>query len=450
MKNHALRFIFILSAIMLMAACTVSNSDMPVIREPEESNHTDSSGPEPQEPDSLKEPQWPALPTVEVWTDNMEPLSCDYVTAPDGSMGQSITNSKKVCGRMTITQNGKTLYDSQEYQEDISGMTIKIRGNTSAWSRKKPYKIKLQQAADLLERGDDNTYADKEWLLIREGRGQLNTMIGLKISELLGLQWTPGFRYVNLTLNGAPQGLYLLIESVKRKACRLNVSKSGYIIEFDPYWWNEDVWFETLMTVSNDAKFTFKYPDSKDILTAQIDPIKDYINAFDEGLAVTNIFSEYIDTVSFASWLLAQDILGNNDGYGSNIYLTKYDHTKDSKLKMGCLWDFDAIMMTPGRWSDSHWLPYFARLISNSTDRAVANAYHELWTEVKDSLLIVMKNYLESFASSEEGEWLDQAIAADNKLWGHSSPPLRQLINEAEAWFDDRKQWLETAIADIK
>ena len=434
------RYLIVLTTVLTLAAC--GNMSNPVIPNPEE--------PEiPEEPEPEKPPV-PGLPMVTVMTIDSEAPTCEFVTAPDGCMGQSITNATKVGGRMTITQMGKTLYDSGDYEEDVSGMAIKIRGNSSAWKEKRAYKIKLQQAVDLLDRGDDQTYADKEWLLINDETGQLNTMVGLKVSELLGLPWTPGFRFVNLTLNGDPQGLYLLIESVKRKESRLNVSKSGYIVEFDPYWWNESVWFETLMTTSNDAKFTFKYPDDKTIVQEQIDSIRNFIDAFDDGLVNKNHFSEYIDSASFGAWLLAQDILGNYDAHGSNVFFTKYDDTKNSKLMMGCLWDFDAIMLTPDTWSNSHHLPYFARLISNSTDRSVANAYCQLWETVKDTLFIRLRDYLEAFVVSNEGYYYDMAIAADNKRWGRRYPKLRQLTNNVEAWFESRKIWLETAIEDIK
>lgn len=422
-----------LSFMLKLAAC--SNMSNPVRPVPEESDT-----PEPQEPE---------IPTVQVMTVNEEIPTCDLVTAPEGCMGQSINNATKIGARMTIVKNDEILYDSGDYEEDINGITIKIRGNSSAWKDKRGYKIKLQQATDLLLRGRVDTYRDKDWLLINDEKGMLNTMIGLKVNELIGMPWTPRFQFVNLTMNGLSQGLYLLIESVKRnKRCRIDVSDTGYIIEFDPYWWNEDVWFETLMTMTNDAKFTFKYPNADGIQPAQIDYIRDYVNAFDDGLVNKNHFAEYIDTVSFASWLLAQDILGNYDAHGSNVYMTKYDDTPNSKLMMGCLWDFDAIMMTPDAWSNSHRLTYLARLISNSTDRSFANAYRQRWEEIKDTLFITLKEYLEAFAASEEGQAFDRAITADNKLWGRRYPNLRQLTDEALAWFEKRTLWLETAIQD--
>ena len=440
-RYRSLRNIIMLTVLLTLAAC--SNLSNPVRLDNSETPETPEN---PEEP----EPIVPGLPMVKVMTVDEEAPTCEFVSAPEGCLGQSIRNATKVGGRMTITQNGETLYDSGDYVEELSGMTIRIRGNSSAWKDKRAYKIKLQQAADLLERGDDQTYADKEWLLINDETRQLNTMVGLKVNELLNLQWTPRFRFVNLMLNGDFQGLYLLIESVKRKTSRLNVSKSGYIVEFDPYWWNEDVWFETLMTTSKDAKFTFKYPDTKSILPERIDSIRNYINAFDDGLVNKNQFAEYIDSTSFAAWMLAQDILGNFDAHGSNIYMTKYDDTSDSKLMMGCLWDFDAIMLTPDEWSNSRHLPYFARLISNGTDRSVANAYYQLWEEVKDTLFVAIKDYLEAFVASEEGQFFDEAIATDNKRWGRDFPKLRQLANDAEAWFDSRKLWLETAIEGNK
>lgn len=394
-------------------------------------------------------PLTPEIPTVEVTTVNGEALVCDYVRPPEGCMGLSIKNANKPGARMTIRQNGQTLYDSGDYEEDLSGTTIRIRGNTSAWRDKKGYKINLQEPADLLFRGYEKMYRDKEWLLINDERGALNTLIGHKVNELIGMPWAPRFKFVNLVLNGEPQGLYILIESVKRnKRCRVDVSKTGYIVEYDPYWWNEDVWVETPATKSSDAKYTFKYPDSKEIQPGSIDYIRDYIGGFDEGLLIWNHYSEYIDTLSFASWLLAHDILGNYDAHGSNIYMTKYDDTPASKLKMGPLWDFDAIMQTPGKWSNSHRLSYFIRLMSNGTDRSFANAYRQRWEEVKDTLFVALRDYLEAFANSEEGEALDRAIAADNQLWNRSTPTLRQSTDQAIAWFEERRLWLDAAISE--
>ena len=131
------------------------------------------------------------LPVVDVSTENGEMPTCDIVEHPEGCMGQGITNINKVHGRLRIFQGDAILFDSGDYQKDSTGIMIRVRGNSSAWQDKKPYKIKLQKKADLLMRGDDEKYGDKEWLLIKDERVTLNTVIGLKVNELMQMQLTP-------------------------------------------------------------------------------------------------------------------------------------------------------------------------------------------------------------------------------------------------------------------
>jgi hypothetical protein len=58
-------------------------------------------------------------------------------------------------------------------------------------------------------------------------------------------------------------------------------------------------------------------------------------------------YAERIDVESFARWLLAHDILGTWDSYGSNLFIARYD-TLDSKVRMPVLWDFDTIFRMEG------------------------------------------------------------------------------------------------------
>lgn len=84
--------------------------------------------------------------TVYVNTVNGEEPTYERVDHPDGYFGSSITNVTKVNGRMFMMEGNDTLYDSGD-----EGMTIRVRGNTSAvLFLKKPYKIKLNKKADLL------------------------------------------------------------------------------------------------------------------------------------------------------------------------------------------------------------------------------------------------------------------------------------------------------------
>ena len=57
------------------------------------------------------------LPVLYINTVNSEEPTCDYVLAPEGSMGKSIKNATKVPAQLIIKKQGKTLYDSGEYQK---------------------------------------------------------------------------------------------------------------------------------------------------------------------------------------------------------------------------------------------------------------------------------------------------------------------------------------------
>lgn len=71
------------------------------------------------------------LPTLVFETIDQEEPTCEYVYPPAGSgcMGASIRNATKVPGRLRIYKRyyatDSLIYDSGEYEESSSGMTIK-------------------------------------------------------------------------------------------------------------------------------------------------------------------------------------------------------------------------------------------------------------------------------------------------------------------------------------
>ena len=210
------------------------------------------------------------LPVLYINTVNSEEPTCDYVEHPEGSMGRSITNVTKVPARLVIKKQNKTQYDSGVYKKGESGLTIKIRGNTSAYfNPKKPYKLKLQKKADILFRENENAYKDKNWLLLPL---YIFPLAGLKINELLGMPYAPQGSPVNVFINGDYRGIYLLMESVQQnEQCRVCINKdNGYLVERDPYWWNENLYFTTSIYSGPSYCYTFKYPDADDVTTQQI------------------------------------------------------------------------------------------------------------------------------------------------------------------------------------
>ncbi len=317
-------------------------------------------------------------PVLFIQTQDNQLPTAELADPPEGCVGGTIKNKTTVYGRMFIVRNhNDTIYDSGEYQKDVAGMAIKLRGNWTGRQQKAAYKLKLEKKADLI--ANDESFKDKQWLLKFDELMYPHVMTALKISELMKLPWTPRYTWVHLVLNGKYRGLYQIVESVKRNTnCRINISTSGYIIEYDAYWWNEDVWFSTpLHEKYGYMNFTFKYPDDEDVTDEKMLYISDYMKRVEASIP-NGQYTKFIDVESFARWLLAIDILGVSDAAGANIFLTKYDDTDQSLLRMSNLWDFDTIMRTKSLWAASHNFFYFPMLFA-SVDNSFLEAFVMLW-----------------------------------------------------------------------
>ena len=373
--------------------------------------------------------------------DGAEP-TCERVYAPVGSWGSTI-NSEKVPGRMLMYDHidgvDSVLYDSGDYEKDVSGMTIRVRGNSSAAGDKKPYKVKLQKKFDLLMRGVDSVYKDKEWALLMDGN--MYTTTAFTVSRLVGMIWVPGARYVNVVMNGAYRGVYLLTEQVKRNPhCRLNVDKDwGFIFECDIYWWNEPVY-----VTSCDApgyNYTFKYPDEDDITEEQLQYMQALVNDYEASLN-DGTYPDLIDVRSFAAWCMVHDLMGTKDGGGCNRFYTKYDTTAESKIVMPVAWDFDMSERTHAQWSRCHQV-YMDKLF-NSSNPAFRHEYIRVWCELRETFMDSIEAYFLDFSTSEVGNALSRSFVLDNTVWNLSEN--FQFWSTRRHWLRKRFTWLDNQI----
>ena len=393
------------------------------------------------------------LKVVEITTVNQEEPTCDFVEAPEGCMGATCINSTKVPCRIIISESGNILYDSGDYIKNVSGATIKINGNTSAYytvGKNYPYKIKLQKKSDLLFR-DNDIYADKDWRLINDAIS-LNTIIGLKLSEIMQFPWTPKYTPCNIFINGDYRGCYLLIESVKKNnSCRIDVDDTGYIVERDPYWWSENKYFSTNYFSSDKGyRWTWKYPDDDLVTFSQEQYITDYINNAEESIN-NDTYEKYIDVLSFARWVLAHDILGTRDSGGSNLYVSKYDDSQNSILQIPCIWDFDSnFQMQPGQFSRIHTAAYdfyFDNLFKKN-NKSFSKAYKKLWQQIYPTLLNDITSFIDEYINSEEGTALNESRKHHFKRWnyGITTIDVEEDALEAKSWFNTHLQLLNDRI----
>ena len=306
------------------------------------------------------------IPVLEFKMKDSQFPTCGYVEAPVGCNGFSIIDNNYVEGRLAISIKGNTLYDSGEYKSKLSGVRVKLRGNTSSYSNvsKKSYKVKLSKKADLLLR-DGSDGKDKDWVLLGFGSKKINCVAGAQTARACGVSWQPEGRHVAVVMNDKYMGTYYLVEAVSAGKHRVDIDDSGYIAENDAYWWKPgETYFKTVHQ-QFDLGWTLKEPDSDDFHEMTLENIKFLLNTAEHQLYTEGEAADMLDYDSFARWMLAHDIMNTLDGYGSNMFVVKKDFSPyepfATKLQMGPLWDFDtsyeaktkahaAIASLPGFW----------------------------------------------------------------------------------------------------
>ena len=401
---------------------------------------------------------YPNIPLIEIYTHNMEEPTCQRIDPPSGCFGISITNNDYVQGNMIVWMNHKIVYSSFN-NEDVFGMKLKIRGNsTGASLMQHPYKIKLNKKVDMFFTGDP-LMENKEWILLSiavwntqfsNQTTDLTPILGACVSRCLGTPWTPRYRFVNLVMNGTYRGCYVLTEAVSRSDGRINIKKNGFIIEYDAYWWKPGEEYFKTEHCHQGMGYTFKYPDNDDITDSIKTLYREYLNEVEQRIFdVKAEANDYIDYTSFARWLLIHDILGSYDAAGSNIFLYKESmnpiNFTTSLLKIGPTWDYDTCFKVgDGNLAQIHDsnIFYFTELIRKPLFIA---EYCRQWNEIKDKLYDEVSSYFKTLLA-DEGEAIDQSIKMSHELYGQTYSSIQYQSEEILGLFKQRLNSLDDLI----
>lgn len=290
-----------------------------------------------------------------------------------------------------IDQTGKYIYDGNLSQ-------IKGRGNSTWGEAKKPYQIKLDKKADLIETGDKKNKA-KTWVLLADAfdKSSSRNETAYTLAKLLGVSSALDFRRVDLYYDGEYRGTYLLCEKVQINQGRIdirdleeangdlnkNIDKSrivegkneygfeirygeglvspkditgGYLIEHevDASRFMAESSFFTVETTNGVQHFVCKSPEIWSYSEANYLSclIQDLFDSFANNGVVPSFrgskragmrTEELLDIDSLVRVYWINEILKNRDGYTfSSGYLYKdSDASTNGKITFGPVWDFD-------------------------------------------------------------------------------------------------------------
>ena len=216
------------------------------------------------------------------------------------------------------------------------GLSIKGRGNATWTDEKKGYALKLDEKSKIL-----GMKSDKRWVLLPNGKDRtlIRNALGFEIARLTDLEWTPSGKFVELILNGEHLGNYYLAEKIKVGSNRLNIDKeNGFLMEMDSHY-DEPFKFKSLI---KEIPYMFKDPD--EVSDDQVVVMQTFINLLEESIYDDNKFSNgdynrYIDIGTFVDWWIALELSQNQEpNHPASCFCYK---DKDSKLKMGPVWDYD-------------------------------------------------------------------------------------------------------------
>ena len=188
---------------------------------------------------------------------------------------------------------------------------------------------------------------NKHWALLRFYEP---TVAGMQLGNIMGMDWTPSTRPVEVVLNGDYLGLYLLTETNRIDKNRLNIYEQPNWNEDEntiPYGWLVEVdnYYETnqIRIRENDSwnlRLTYHSPDS--LSTAQrqwlVEEFQDINAAIYDKDKNNSSWEQMIDVDAMARYFIIQEVLDNSDGFHGSFYLHK-DRKDDARWIAGPLWD---------------------------------------------------------------------------------------------------------------
>jgi hypothetical protein len=327
--------------------------------------------------------------------------------------------------------NATVTVKSSDPKEELSMQAcIRGRGNSTWGFPKKPYRIKLDSKTSLL----NLPAKEKNWVLLANyaDKTLIRNAVAFKISELVGLEYTPPVRFVDLYLNGAFLGNYMLTDQVEVASKRVEVESQktddlvlpkisgGYLLEIDGFAASEPVKFYT----GKNLPVTVKYPKDDEINTAQFNYIRDFTQQFENTLFSSDFadpetgYRAYVDTASLVNWYIACELTGNSDAFWSTYI---YKRRNADKFFFGPLWDFDIAFNNDDRLGDA-----VNKLMRNSAhepkmwirqfwqDPWFRQAVHKRWMQLvnEEDMLNKLLTYVDVLVDE-----IDQSRKLNFQLW---------------------------------
>ena len=385
----------------------------------------------------------------EYWLCDPAPVPC----VPD--------EPKVDCQIVVRGEDGQTIYDGK--------VGIERRGRSSINYNKPNYAIEFRD-----ENGDDNPVPcmgmgkESDWIL--DGawldRSFIRNDFVLDVFSELGpkTHYGPDSRFVELTFNQADQGIYRLVEKIKRDDDRVNIPKddgsgSNFIIKHD----DEG---ELTMPLGLECNtWSPVYPNPKKITDGQRAAIDQWMQAFAETLNSGDAFT-MLNMDNIVDFVLMQELSKNIDGFQYSLYIFK----EAGALANMVPWDFDLAFGQPNvayagdtpNESPEGWIVHHTNFIARLLeDETFVARLQERWVELRglplsddavdtriDEYLMVLKGAPidNNFSIWPMGDVRFDQIYSVYTIYDVGS--FDEEITRLRTWIHNRMAWMDVHLSE--
>ena len=390
------------------------------------------------------------------------------------TQGRSIVESTRIEAFMGVVDHQGSRNSMDDPFDGYNGrIAIELRGSASAAYPKKQYRFETQDSlgnnlnVELLGLPREN-----DWIFYGpyDDQSLIRNVLAYNLSLQIG-RYASRTRYCELVLNDDYQGLYVLMEKIKRDRRRVDVAEmdaddtsgdsltGGYIFKIDKSAGeNVDGWRSNM-----GVRYQYHYPQADDVVQEQQDYLRDYMDEFETAMNETNFddpqrgYPSYIDVESFVDHFILNEFCKNVDAYRISAFLYKDRDSKDKLLYAGPIWDFNLsfgkawfsedLFVTEG-WQvdyrlyrpwDGYQVPFWWEKLGHHPgfiDR-VQVRWRELRREVitTDALFSTIDGWVDS---------LQEARIRNFQRWpGSEEHPYNEEIERLKEWVIGRLEWMD-------
>lgn len=271
--------------------------------------------------------------------------------------GQTINDNTRIIADMRIIDSTGLGFNCITHTQNYfkGKISIELRGSTSQWFPKQPYGFTTVDQAGLDSNVQWYNYSpENDFVLLNTYNDKtfMRDQLAYDFAKELGW-YASKTKHIVVYINGNYQGIYLLLEKIKRDAGRVNIQKTdstttditgGYIWKLDKTTGTSGPQF----TTSNQGiSYQYAYPKFDKITAPQMQYLTNYTNQFESSLYNNNFqnpaigYRKLANVFSFIDEFLLLELSNNIDGYRLSTFMHKDADANCGRFTKGPVWDYN-------------------------------------------------------------------------------------------------------------